>query len=361
MSLIWMVKALSCKVKNPSRKLVLIKLSDNANDSGVCWPSIQHIADQCEMSTRTVRRHLKDLEEAGFVQIEERKRNNFVNQSNLYTLKFTEGQEFSSGSDSDGGDKQAQTPEASDREGDNLTPPFQEGDNLSGEGDTVSGGEGDTVSPRTCHSFEPVSEPSSTRACAREDDFPDPGGDTRPRFVMFADWEVQESFLQSCQIRGLLLEKLDPHILSDEVRDFVCYWMARPETVLTQSLWENKLAQHLQRGIRRGVFNTDNTEFGYAKQSRHSEKPKSAAQLHAESCAGAWDYYADQAACGSHGPYDGQGWSCQDDASAGGGELITGQFTSGSVQYGQNGEFSSGHDTSPAGYEQYYPAGSEAN
>ncbi|MBB1489079.1 DnaT-like ssDNA-binding domain-containing protein [Oceanospirillum sediminis] len=202
---------------------------------------------------------------------------------------------------------------------------------------------------------------AASSASRQSDVFSSPTGDTRQRFVMFAEWELQAIFVEKCEKRGLLLARLDPHILSDEVRDFVCYWMARPETVLTQSLWENKLAQHLQRGIRRGVFNTDNTEFGYAKQSGHSEKPKSAAQLHAESCAGAWDYYADQATSGPHGPYDGQGWSGPDDASAGGGELITGQFTSGPVQHGQNGEFSPGHDITSAGYEQYYPAGPEAN
>jgi hypothetical protein len=34
------------KVGNSLRKLVLIKLADNANDKGECWPSYQHIADQ---------------------------------------------------------------------------------------------------------------------------------------------------------------------------------------------------------------------------------------------------------------------------------------------------------------------------
>lgn len=295
MSLLWMVKALSTRVKNSSRKLVLIKLSDNANDEGICWPSITHIAAQCEMSTRTVQRHLRDLEKAGFIQIEERQRNNFVNRSNLYTLKFSEGQVYSPESDPSSGGEEPLTSEASVQEGDNMTPPFQEGDNLTPYPDTVT--------PRgvtQCHpepvSLESVSEPSSVDVCAREDDFPDPGGDTRQRFVMFADWQVQKDFLENCRIRGLLLEKLDPHVLSDEVRDFVCYWMARPETVLTQSLWENKLAQHLQRAIRRGVFNTNNMEFGHAKQSGHSQKPKSAAQYHAESCAGAFDYYAGQSA-----------------------------------------------------------------
>ncbi|MDI1390068.1 KilA-N domain-containing protein, partial [Escherichia coli] len=34
-----MVKAMKIRVGNPLRKLVLIKLADNASDQGECWPS----------------------------------------------------------------------------------------------------------------------------------------------------------------------------------------------------------------------------------------------------------------------------------------------------------------------------------
>ena len=50
MSMNLMAKAMNIKVGNPLRKLVLIKLADNANDNGECWPSYQHVADQCELS-----------------------------------------------------------------------------------------------------------------------------------------------------------------------------------------------------------------------------------------------------------------------------------------------------------------------
>ena len=49
-----MAKAMGVKVGNSLRKLVLIKLADNANDKGECWPSYQHIADQCECSRTAV-------------------------------------------------------------------------------------------------------------------------------------------------------------------------------------------------------------------------------------------------------------------------------------------------------------------
>jgi len=65
MSMELMVKAMKLKVGNPLRKLVLLKLADNANDQGECWPSYQHIADQCEIGRSTVKGHVRALEEMG--------------------------------------------------------------------------------------------------------------------------------------------------------------------------------------------------------------------------------------------------------------------------------------------------------
>ena len=85
MSMELMVKAMKTKVGNPLRKLVLIKLADNASDTGECWPSYQHIADQCEIGKSTVRKHIKELEGAGFLTITNRKGPK-GNSSNIYTL-----------------------------------------------------------------------------------------------------------------------------------------------------------------------------------------------------------------------------------------------------------------------------------
>ncbi len=68
MSMQLMVHAMHAKVGNPLRKLVLIKLADNANDHGECWPSYRHIADQCEISRRSVINHIDALVKAGFLQ-----------------------------------------------------------------------------------------------------------------------------------------------------------------------------------------------------------------------------------------------------------------------------------------------------
>ena len=61
MSMRLMVQAMNCEVGNPARKLVLLKLADNANDDGICFPSYQYIADKCEMSKRSAISHIDDL------------------------------------------------------------------------------------------------------------------------------------------------------------------------------------------------------------------------------------------------------------------------------------------------------------
>lgn len=117
-----MVKAMKTKVGNPLRKLVLIKLADNANDVGECWPSYQHIADQCEIGRSTVKVHIRELEKCGLLRREFRRKGE-LNQSNLFHLSLNSGS----------------------------------GAALPGAGGNPGGGAG--AAPRTSHSFEPVKEP----------------------------------------------------------------------------------------------------------------------------------------------------------------------------------------------------------
>lgn len=85
-----MVKAMKTKVGNPLRKLVLIKLADNANDMGECWPSYQHIADQCEIGRSTVKVHIRELEKSGLLRREFRRKGE-LNQSNVFHLALEGG------------------------------------------------------------------------------------------------------------------------------------------------------------------------------------------------------------------------------------------------------------------------------
>ncbi|EFG8804453.1 helix-turn-helix domain-containing protein [Shigella flexneri] len=118
MSMNLMAKAMNIKVGNPLRKLILIKLADNANDNGECWPSYQHVADQCEVSRSTVKSHIRALEEMGLLKRECRRKGE-LNQSNVFYLTLDNAQQI---------------------------PP-------------ESGGAG--AAPRTYHSFEPVNEPKN--------------------------------------------------------------------------------------------------------------------------------------------------------------------------------------------------------
>lgn len=126
MSINLMAKAMNIKVGNPLRKLVLIKLADNANDNGECWPSYQHVADQCEVSRSTVKSHIRALEEMGLLKREFRRKGE-LNQSNVFYLTLDNAQQIQ--------------PES------------------GGAGAALGGGAG--AAPRTYHSFEPVNEPKN--------------------------------------------------------------------------------------------------------------------------------------------------------------------------------------------------------
>lgn len=136
MSMDLMVQAMKIKVGNPLRKLVLLKLADNASDLGECWPSYQHIADQCEISKRSVMNHIEALCECGLIK-KELRTGPKGNSSNVYQLNLR------SAGDSPGGGANRSLPGATD--------------SLPGAGDSPGGSAG--AAPRISHSFEPVNEP----------------------------------------------------------------------------------------------------------------------------------------------------------------------------------------------------------
>ncbi|MFS1538860.1 MAG: helix-turn-helix domain-containing protein [Candidatus Phlomobacter fragariae] len=88
MSMTLMAQAMKMKVGSTARKLVLLKLADNANDKGECFPSYQHIADQCEMSRRSVINHIDALCEQGLIKKIYRNGEK-GNSSNFYILNLS--------------------------------------------------------------------------------------------------------------------------------------------------------------------------------------------------------------------------------------------------------------------------------
>ena len=59
---------MALKTGSPISKLVLLKLADNADVHGMCFPSYDYLAQYCELSIRTVKHHIKQLETLGFVE-----------------------------------------------------------------------------------------------------------------------------------------------------------------------------------------------------------------------------------------------------------------------------------------------------
>ena len=133
MSIRLMVQAMNCEVGNPARKLVLLKLADNANDDGICFPSYQYIADKCEMSKRSAISHIDDLIKMGFVTKKARK-NKDGSSANLYLLHLEQGSEKSA------------------LGGENIS--------LGSEKSALGGSE--KSAPITSHSLEPVTESKKT-------------------------------------------------------------------------------------------------------------------------------------------------------------------------------------------------------
>ncbi|OBT24237.1 helix-turn-helix domain-containing protein [Vibrio splendidus] len=79
------------KTGSPISKLVLLKLADNADARGVCFPSLNYLAQYCEVSVRTVKRHVNELEKLGFVKRIKRFDDSGRQRSNIYQLRLPSG------------------------------------------------------------------------------------------------------------------------------------------------------------------------------------------------------------------------------------------------------------------------------
>jgi DNA-binding MarR family transcriptional regulator len=73
----------------PAEKVLLIYLASYAGKDGKCWPSVETLARDCEVSTRTVRRNLNKLAERELLSSEATHADG-RQASNLYTLHLQE-------------------------------------------------------------------------------------------------------------------------------------------------------------------------------------------------------------------------------------------------------------------------------
>ncbi len=76
------------ELTNPSEKLVLLAIADHANDDGMCWPSMSHVAERCLLSTRQIQRITEHLVDYGLVSRERRKRPDGTLGTYTYTLNI---------------------------------------------------------------------------------------------------------------------------------------------------------------------------------------------------------------------------------------------------------------------------------
>ncbi|SEG13049.1 Helix-turn-helix domain-containing protein [Marinobacterium lutimaris] len=249
--MVLMVEALQARIGNPGRKLVLIKLADNANDKGECWPSYQHVADQCEMGRSTVKAHIKALAAAGFIKVTAR---NDGKSSNAYLLTIKKGDANLTGSKPD---------PVKDEPGQDSDTPRSDSDPLTRS----------DLDPRTSHSPEPVIEDDDARtheaAGAVDSDhipadqlpdheqrlFDQPSEQSSvvpfrkavdPRkFPMSWDWEPHAQFAEHCRLARLDLSKFEPEQSETILAEFRSYWIGQ-NLEQTQSQWEHKLRTRLQ-------------------------------------------------------------------------------------------------------------------
>lgn len=147
MAVMLMAQAFNVNVGSAGKKLVLLKLADNANDNGECWPSYQHIADQCEISKRSAMNYINELIADGLVQKKLRKGPK-GNSTNVYIVTL-------------GGERAAPPSEI----------PAPHGEPAAPDSESAAPGGSEPAAPGISHSSESVSE--SVTCSSEETDSPE--------------------------------------------------------------------------------------------------------------------------------------------------------------------------------------------
>lgn len=175
--------ALSQDIDAPAVKLLLVSIANYADDNGECWPSQKSLASDTSMSARSVQRHMKTLEDLGYIETEARRTENGARTSNAIRLVTTA------------------PPPTNCR-----TPPRQR----------CQGAYDNSVVPPTTtvsHTIEPSIEPSLNRQSktkgARASRLPD-------------DWKPDEKDLAFARENGLT-----PPEIAGQADQFRDYWHAR--------------------------------------------------------------------------------------------------------------------------------------
>ncbi len=153
---------MAVKTGSPISKLILLKLADNADSHGVCFPSCEYLAQYCEISLRTVKSHLYTLEKGGFIKRIQRFDKKGRQRSNLYQLRIPDHRHIEQGN-------------SYTREGDQVT--FTEGDRTAHiidqkEKDLQEGGNSQPKLPKASPSEMNPAQQIVTQLLSKEGEWP---------------------------------------------------------------------------------------------------------------------------------------------------------------------------------------------
>jgi len=70
----------------PMKKLIMLAIADNANDNGVCYPSIDLICSKTSLSNKTVIKHIKELEKLKLLYSKYRTKKNKQRNTKKYLI-----------------------------------------------------------------------------------------------------------------------------------------------------------------------------------------------------------------------------------------------------------------------------------
>jgi len=238
MSMMLMVQALKAKVGSPLRKLVLVKLADQANDDGECWPSYQTVADACEMGRSTVRAHIAWLEEHGFLRIEYRHYGNGgKSKTNVYHLTIEKGSEAER--NSQGQDSNGSNPDRLDS--DRLDSDRLDSDRGVLKSDPFNGSNSD---PEPIN--QPINEPlppsgvSARATAAPSSEIPDPPPEPPPPAKPKRKQPLPDDFAVTDAMRAWFAEQGFGFALQGEHERFCDYWRGRGEPMKDwEAVWRN--------------------------------------------------------------------------------------------------------------------------
>lgn len=214
-------------------KLVFLKLADNANETGICWPSHGLIEDQCWLSKSAVKVHIKKLQKVGLLTIQHRK-NGATNQSNYYQINLNLLRQLGAQQNPPGHD--VTDGEASEN------PPL--GHNMTDGGASCD--------YRTINesSVKPSNEPSFFKRDKKE------ATTTKKTTVFIDEWQASDDLIMSC----LAMPNYTKIDIQHELEKFKDYYLSKGEqradwNASFRNWWRNAIDRQKNRPATSRNFN----------------------------------------------------------------------------------------------------------